>query len=125
MIFAREWNFRRQVVYGYVQLIRVDFSLPKIQNGLLILTYSSRPGPDFLSFTPEQDPFLITWSGTSKLPVDFMKDSGFCPNYLSKKYACLLAKDTDYAVNTNKPTFAPVGSLVFCSQMLTYSCKKE
>ena len=37
-----------------------------------------RTGPHFKSFTPEQDPILT-----------------ICPNFLSKKYAYLLAKDTE------------------------------
>ena len=59
------------------------FFTSKIQNRFRILKFSSRTCPDFLSFTPERDQFLIICSGTSKMPVAFMK------KYKQTNFCCL------------------------------------
>ena len=106
------------------------FHFQKSRTGLFGLF--SRTGPDFQSFTPEQDRLLKIWSQTSKMQVAFLENDQSNPSFLSKKYARLLAKDTECVPVTiimivlySNKVMLPVGALVSCSLMLTYSCKKE
>ena len=107
------------------------FHFQKSRTGVTFEIFS-RTGPDFYNFTPEQDPFLTIWSQMSKMPVAFLKKDWSNPNFLSKTYACLSAKNTDCVPITiivsklysNKLMLLPVGVPVSCSLMLTCSCKK-
>ena len=103
----------------------------------------SRPGlkfwnrPWFLKFCSTTGSFfdnLVSNPGfqMSKIAVAFLTNDRYKLNFLFKKYACLLAKDTERVhvtiiiskLHSNK-LMLPVGALVSCSLMLTYFCKKE
>ena len=91
----------------------------------------SGTGPDFQSFTSQQDPFLITWSQSSKMAVAFLKNDRSNPNFLKRSVLCVCVKRHSVPVTitisklySNK-LMLPVGALASCSLMLTYSRKKE
>ena len=91
------------------------------QNTPWFLKYYSRSG----SF------FLTIWSQTAKMAVVFLKNDKSNPNFLFKKYVCLLAKGTECVPVTiiinklySNKLMLPVQALVSCSLMLTYSCEK-
>ena len=76
--------------------------------------------------------FLTVWSQTSNMPVALPKNDRFNSNFLFKKDACLLAKDTDCVSVTfiisklySNELILPVGALVCCSVMITCSCKNN
>ena len=120
--------------YGYVPPTTVDFSLPKMQNRSRILNFFPEQALIFKVLLQNRILSSITLSQMSKMPVAFLKYYRSNLNFLSEKYTCLLAKDTECVPVTiiisklySNKLMLPVGLLILasCSVMLTNSCKNE